>query len=952
MRGQIRDRKGRVLASVRPSYNVYVTPRLMTADGFARLRSVLGMNGDEAIDVWERLQAPPAPGRDGVVPSAARAAERPVLVAEDISREAMAAIETGVDLPGVKIDSVPRRSYPHGALAAHLLGYMNEISAEELRAKRDEGTHAGDLVGRTGIERQWDGYLRGHPGFKKIVVDRRGLPKTDIRDVIEGPSAQPAVSGNNVVLTVDLDVQKITERALRGVSAAGAVVMDVDTGRILAMASKPSFDPNEMSGHLTPEAEQRLLADRYHPLHDKTVGETYYPGSTFKPVSALAALEDRLVTPEEKTKCHGSYEIARRRFKCTKTHLTVNLHDAIVQSCNVYFYELGARPGMMDRLAKYGADLGLGAPTGLGLNGEEGGFLPTEEWYREQKRKNPKSEGFQIGQSLNAVIGQGSTRVTLLQMATLYAAIANGGKLWLPQIVERVESPDGQVLEEFAPRVRRELAVAPESLAIVRQALVGVVNDPKGTAFKVRSKDPKDVELAGKTGTAQVVTGRGEGGYESATHAWFIGFAPAGRPKIALAVLVEHGGHGGDVAAPLAMEIVHNTFETVMPAERDAPRIGLPRRRAARHARRRGGDHGRGAAMSVVRAIGWKKLRFRFDWTLTVSALAVAALGLINLWSAVHERQSNLFSQQISWLGLGGAVFLAVATLDYRTISRYAYILHGAGVALLIGRARLRQDGGRRTALVRPRPLPRPAVGADAAAHHRRARQVSERLARPRGAHLAAPRHPGRHRQPARAADREAARLRHRVPAAAHLLHHHDDRAPAGEDAGRDHGARDRRRVPDLPAPHARVSAQAVRGLLRPELAGCLPDPPGAQRDRLGTLLRQGVPARHPDPPAPLPRAVDRLSVRGVGGGVGVRGLRRAPARLPRARDLDPEDRGRRARSIRRHRLRRRRGDAVLARAHQRRHGERHAPRRRRDPAARELRRLEHPRRSRPRSGS
>ncbi|HEY6477720.1 MAG TPA: penicillin-binding protein 2, partial [Polyangia bacterium] len=494
VRGQIRDRKGKVLATVRPSYNVYVTPRLLTAEVFAHLRAVLGMNGDEAIDVWERVQNGGAEGGPHV-------AERPVLLAEDISREAMAAIETGVDLPGVKIVSAPRRSYPQGMLAAHVLGYMNEISADELRAKKDEGYRAGDLIGRTGIERQWDGYLRGRSGFQKIVVDRRGMPKTDIHDVIDGPAAQAAVAGNNVVLTLDAEVQRFTERALRNVSAAGVVALEIDTGRILAMASKPSFDPNEMSGHLTVEAEQRLLADRYRPLHDKTLAETYYPGSTFKPVSAISALEDRLITPEDKTKCHGSFEIARRRFKCTKTHGVVSLYDAIVQSCNVYFYELGARPGMMDRLAKFGSDLGLGAPTGLGLNGEDGGFLPTEEWYREQKRQNPKAEGFQIGQALNAVIGQGSTRVTLLQMALLYAAIANGGKLWLPQIVERVESPDGQTLEEFAPRVRREVSVAPETLAIVRQALVGVVNESKGTAFKARLKD---IEVAGKTGTAQV----------------------------------------------------------------------------------------------------------------------------------------------------------------------------------------------------------------------------------------------------------------------------------------------------------------------------------------------------------------------------------------------------------------------------------------------------------------
>jgi penicillin-binding protein 2 len=582
VRGQIRDRKGRLLATVRPSYNLYVTPRLLTSEAFARLRTVLGMNGDEAIDVWERVQGTNAAAGAGGAGAAAasRDKERPVLLAEDISREAMASIETGLDVPGVKIVSVPRRSYPNGALAAHVLGFMNEVSAEELRTKKDEGYRAGDLVGRSGIERQWEGYLRGRTGFQKIVVDRRGLPKPDLREITDGPTSRAAVPGNHVVLTLDLDAQKIADRALRGVSAGAAIVLDVDTGRVLALVSKPDFDPNELSGHLTPDAEQRLLTDRYRPLRDKTLSETYYPGSTFKAVSALAALEDRLVTPEERTKCHGSYEIGRRRFRCTKTHLSVAMHDAIVQSCNVYFYELGARPGMMDRLAKYGADLGLGAPSGLGLNGEEGGFLPTEEWYREQKRQNPKSEGFQVGQALNAVIGQGSTRVTLLQMAALYGAIANGGKLWLPQIVDHVEAPDGEVVEEFAPRVRRELSVSQESLSFVRDALVGVVNEPKGTAFKVRSKD---VELAGKTGTAQVRGRKADptGGYESMTHAWFVGFAPAGRPRIALAVLVEHGGHGGEVAAPIAVEIVDNYFTTVAPDQKNVPRALVTRRRAA-----------------------------------------------------------------------------------------------------------------------------------------------------------------------------------------------------------------------------------------------------------------------------------------------------------------------------------------------------------------------------------
>ena len=523
VRGQIRDRKGKVLATVRPSYNVYVTPGAVTPRG---LRAAARAAGHERRPGDRRVGADP-----GHAARRQRArAERPMLMAEDISREAMASIETGADLPGVKIVSVPRRSYPFGTMAAHVLGFMNEISAEELRAKKDEGYRPGDLIGRTGIERQWDGYLRGHAGFHKVVVDRRGLPKTDIRDIVEGPSTQAAVPGNNVVLTLDADVQKIAERALRAVPAAGAVVMDVDTGRILAMVSKPAFDPERDVG--PPDAGGRAAAARrsLQAAARQDGGRDLLPGVDVQGgvgdrgaggSAGHAGREDQV--PRLSSSWRGT------RFRCTKTHGIVNLYDAIVQSCNVYFYELGARPGMMDRLAKFGADLGLGAPTGLGLNSEEGGFLPTEEWYRDQKRKNPKAEGFQIGQAVNAVIGQGSTRVTLLQMATLYAAIANGGKLWLPQLVERVESPDGKVLEEFAPRVRRELAVSPETLAIVRQALVGVVNESKGTAFRARSEGHRG---RGQDRHRAGAERHGRGRATSATtHAWFVGFAPAGRPQ-------------------------------------------------------------------------------------------------------------------------------------------------------------------------------------------------------------------------------------------------------------------------------------------------------------------------------------------------------------------------------------------------------------------------------------
>jgi penicillin-binding protein 2 len=454
------------------------------------------------------------------------------------------------------------------------------VSADELKTRKDDGYQAGDNIGRTGIERQFEPYLRGKKGFEKVVVNRRGLRRTDVRIadlVTDGPVEQPPAPGNNVVLSLDLDLQRIVERALRSARSAAAVVVDVTTGRILAMASKPAFDLNMMSGGASSENMARALSDRLRPFRDKVLADTYNPGSTFKAVTALSGLEEKVIVPEDKVKCNGFIRLGRRRFRCTKAHKTVNLYDAIVQSCNVFFYDLGGRPGMMNRMAKYATDFGLGAPTGLGLNGEQGGFIPTEEWHRAQAAADPKNEGFSIGHALNTAIGEGAVRVTVLQMALLYAAIATEGRLWLPQIVERVESPTGQTIEEFPPRLRREVQVAPESLAFLRRALYGVVYDSKGTAYKAR---PSRVEIAGKTGTAQVFQGGRRGGdepplpYERVDHAWFAGFAPAAKPRIAFAVLVEHGGHGGSVAAPVAAEIVESYFDTVVPPEeRNPPKV-------------------------------------------------------------------------------------------------------------------------------------------------------------------------------------------------------------------------------------------------------------------------------------------------------------------------------------------------------------------------------------------
>jgi penicillin-binding protein 2 len=567
-RGQIRDRKGRVLATMVPSYDIQVLPSQITRDSYDRLRALLGPDVERML-TWEAIQDEATKGKD-----------RTLVVAENVSRDVMAQLETSLDKPGVHVSAVQRRHYPNGALAAHAIGYLNEVSAEELKTRKDEGYQSGDSIGRTGIERQWEPYLRGHKGFEKVVVNRRGLRRTDIRIadlVTDGPVLQSPSPGNNVILTLDLDVQRIVERALRSVRSAAAVVIDIETGRILAISSKPAFDPNMMSGGLSPENIARVLSDRLRPFRDKALSDTFNPGSTFKAITAMAGLEEKVIVPEDKVKCGGYVQVGRRRFRCTKQHKTVNLYDAIVQSCNVFFYDLGGRPGMMNRMAKYAADFGLGAPSGLGLNGEQAGFIPTEEWHRARALVDKKNEGFVVGHALNTAIGEGAVRVTVLQMALLYASIAADGKLWLPQIVERVESPSGQIIEQFPPRVRREVSVSPESLAFLRRALYGVVFDSKGTAYKAR---PKHIEIAGKTGTAQVFQGGRRGGdepplpYERVDHAWFAGFAPAAKPRIAFAVLVEHGGHGGSVSAPVAVEIVENYFDTVAPLEeRNPPKI-------------------------------------------------------------------------------------------------------------------------------------------------------------------------------------------------------------------------------------------------------------------------------------------------------------------------------------------------------------------------------------------
>jgi penicillin-binding protein 2 len=549
-RGLIRDASGKVIANNRAAYNIYLTPQLLDRRHIELFSRLMSFDDDKKADFLSRLQQIPERRRSHLVE-----------MFSDVGREQLASLETHKrELPGLQIVAVPVRTYPYNSLAAHAIGFLNEINAEDLKRFPERGYQSGDSIGRSGIEAAWESYLRGHDGELTVVVDVRGREDDSTGSRLRANEQRKEPSpGRDLKLTLDMDLMRVVERAFRGHPSGAAVVVDVRTGRVRALFSKPAYDLNEMSGRLTSDRAEELGNSPFRPLIDKTVYETYFPGSTFKPVSALAALQDNLLNASTRVDCPGYYDLGKRRFHCSHAHGEVDMHKAIVQSCNVYFYHLAEQVGL-DRITALSHDFGLGAVTGIGINTEAQGFVPTREWYLKQHGNQ-----YHIGFTLNAAIGQGNTRVTLIQLAMAYAAIANGGTLYVPQLVQAVEAPDGSTIEEFPPRVRRRVNVDAAHLAYVIDGMFGVVNDPNGTAYDARIEG--GVPVAGKTGTAQVSLGRLPGSvdvqnawYYRRSHAWFAGFAPADDPELAIVVLVEHGGQGGKYSAPIATRILQEAL--------------------------------------------------------------------------------------------------------------------------------------------------------------------------------------------------------------------------------------------------------------------------------------------------------------------------------------------------------------------------------------------------------
>lgn len=559
-RGMILDRRGTILVDARPSYDVELTPAFCpdVQGTLDRLAGPLGLADEALAEVRARLK--------GV-----RGLERfrAVLVRRDVSRDALDWIETHrLELDGVDVEVRPQRNYRFGPVLAHVLGYMNEVSRQELERSQAEGGdyELGDMIGRGGLEARFEKELRGQDGVEQVVVDAKGRRIESAQDdageplIPESERVRPSVPGHNLVLSIDARLQEVAERSFPAKEGA-VVVLDPQTGYVLAMVSRPSFDPNRMSGRITGKEMKALIDDPYQPLLHRAIQQHYPPGSTFKPVVALAALSHGTVRPEQGTVCNGGYRLGRRRWRCWRAagHGFMDMEHALQHSCDTYFYWLGDQMGL-NPIAETARLLGFGSPTGIGLPHEVPGIMPDEAFL-----DRVHAEGYQRGSALNAAIGQGAVTVTPIQLASAYAAIGNGGTVYVPQLVRRIEDADGRVLQEFLPEVKSRLEAPPEEFDAVVEGLRRVVNERGGTAYWRRPRD-LDVEIAGKTGTAQVVrmgatrVDTNDLEYERKDHAWFAAFAPVKNPEIAVAVINEHGGHGGSAAAPTAFAVIEAYF--------------------------------------------------------------------------------------------------------------------------------------------------------------------------------------------------------------------------------------------------------------------------------------------------------------------------------------------------------------------------------------------------------
>jgi len=539
-RGIIYDRYGRPLVENVLTFDVSLVPE-DAPDSEATI--------DKMSSILKIDQSAIRTALDDAAPT--RSKYDPVKIEEEAPWNQVALVEAHQeDLPGAIIEPEHRRHYPYGGLASHQLGYIGKVSQTQ---RKQNQADMGLLTGQSGLEKIYDKLLRGTAGRRMIQVNAAGRKVKDLG--IEEPRP-----GNDLYLTIDLDAQKAAEDGL-GDRAGAVVAMDPNSGEILAIASHPNYDPNLFPRGISPKDWVRLMDDPAHPLYNRAIQSVYPPGSTFKIIVALAGLSYGVITPDEKIVCHGSLKSGRHSFRCWKKegHGAISLHQALVESCDVYFYTLGERIGW-DRVAAFAKKLGYGSLTGIPLPDEKPGLIPTVAW-----KKKRTGEAWYGGDTFINSIGQGFVLVSPIQACQLMSLVANGGYFYRPMLLRQSRNRETGVVTTYSPELRNKVTIDANALEVVRKALAGVVAEPGGTGHAAQTPM---ATVAGKSGTSQVIAQKVAGRHLaelSRDHAWFIAYAPVENPKIAVAVIVEHGGHGGSAAAPIARRVIEEYLKNAEP---------------------------------------------------------------------------------------------------------------------------------------------------------------------------------------------------------------------------------------------------------------------------------------------------------------------------------------------------------------------------------------------------
>lgn len=549
-RGMIFSRNNQLLVYNVPRFDAIIIPQFLSNKDqtIEKVSKILDLSLDEI--------------NDSLMKNRGQARYRPVIIKKNISRKELAIIETeNSKIPGVFVDSFISREYSDKEIGGHLLGYISEISPSQLPKyrKRDNYDYRlGDFIGQSGLEEQFDLDLRGDDGVQFMEVDARGRMKRLVSsdNIFTGIENRAARPGNNIRLTIDRDLQFEAFKALEG-KVGSVVAVDVRNGDILAMVSRPSFDPSQFSRGLSKEYWQTLTSDENNPLLDRAVQEHYSPGSTFKAVTAIVALEEKLIDADQEVMCKSTFRLGRRSYNdwLKGGHGLTNLYKALRRSVDVYFWKIGAQLDI-DVLKRYAESLGLGEKTGIALPREISGLIPSKEWKLKRT-----GEEWQKGETLSCVIGQSYVLATPLQLAMAYSVIANEGTLYRPQLIKEIFSNSGEIIRKMKPEIVGGIKISPGNLKAVKKGLFEVVNHEKGTAYWTRGRG---IRMAGKTGTTQVRSMNKkelfskckEMPYVDRHHGLFVGFAPFDNPQIAVAAIVEHGCSGSGAAAPVVRDVI------------------------------------------------------------------------------------------------------------------------------------------------------------------------------------------------------------------------------------------------------------------------------------------------------------------------------------------------------------------------------------------------------------